>query len=198
MLNVGLDQGEEASRVNWMPAHTPRSRIGEARCWDGFVVADHMWAAKQLADPHSVFNDLAVKSKLITQFAVYVEQLTQEAKQHRLHGGAVVSDALKLEACVARKSALRKQQEEEVRLLTGERKVAQTPGLTKPVRTEQVEVVGAPPLGNGLPWRAHAAEAALEGSQRPVSAGSDSMLSWLVTRIGSRLPSPRRDPPSTE
>ena len=50
VLHVGLDHGDEAGRVVWMPAHTARSRVGEVKCGDGSAVTEHMWAANQLAD----------------------------------------------------------------------------------------------------------------------------------------------------
>ena len=121
VLHVGLDHGEEARRVVWMPAHTARSRIGEAKCGDGSVVDEHMWAANQLADllakkgagmvAHSpgLIRDLAGRAKLTRQVAIYVGQLTFEANQHEAPDGSRCADAQKLEACVARSKALKKQ-----------------------------------------------------------------------------------------
>ena len=121
VLHAGLDHGEEAGRVVWMPAHTTRDRIGEAKCGDGSTVTEHMWAANQLADllakkgaylaahPPDVICDLEGKAKLCKQVAMYVGQLAHEANQHRTHDGGSCADAQKLEVCVARKRALRKQ-----------------------------------------------------------------------------------------
>ena len=104
-----------------MPAHTARSRIGEAKCGDGSIVNEHMWAANQLADllakkgagmvahPPGVIRDLAGRTKLTRQVAIYVGQLTREANQHKAADGGRCADAQKLEACVARKKALKKQ-----------------------------------------------------------------------------------------
>ena len=121
VVHAGLDGGDEAHRVVWMPAHTSRDRIGEAKCGDGSVVDEHMWSANQLADllakrgaaqvAHSAafIGGIASKAKLVTELAIYIGRLTHEANQHRGQDGVVYADAQRLEACVARRSALKKQ-----------------------------------------------------------------------------------------
>ena len=61
------------------------------------------------AHPPDVICDLEGKAKLCKQVAMYVGQLAHEANQHRTHDGGSCADAQKLEVCVARKRALRKQ-----------------------------------------------------------------------------------------
>ena len=91
---MGLDHGEEAGRVVWMPAHTARSRIGETKCGAGSIVNEHIWSANQLADllaktganvvAHSscVISDLGGKAKLTRRVPMYVGQLTHETNQN--------------------------------------------------------------------------------------------------------------------
>ena len=145
---MGLDQGEEAGRVVWVPAHTARSRIGEAKCGDGTTVSEHMWAANQLADllakkgagmvahsPRVISSDLAGRAKLTRQVAIYVGQLTREANQHKAADGGSCADAQKLEACVARKKALKKQ-------LGTEKEASSATVGAKPVGTKAASASG--------------------------------------------------------
>ena len=123
VLRTGLDDGSEAHRVVWMPAHTARERIGEAKCGDGSVIDEHMWCANQMADllakqgaaagayPQSVISTMESQAKQATLVVVYLGRLTLEANQHVGLDGQKHADALKLDACVDRKRRLKKEVE---------------------------------------------------------------------------------------
>ena len=65
--------------------------------------------ASLVAQSSTVISGLGGKATFTRQVAVYVGQLTHEANQHRAHDGGICADAQKLEACVARTKAFRKQ-----------------------------------------------------------------------------------------
>jgi hypothetical protein len=88
VLHTGLDEGSDAHRVVWMPAHTARERIGDARCGDGTVIDENMWCANQMADllakqgaaavayPRSVISTIEGQANQATLVVMYLGRLT--------------------------------------------------------------------------------------------------------------------------
>ena len=103
---------DNPSVVQWIPAHTAESSIGQKKCSDGLFVSEDYWSANQLAD--ILAKDAAECIRIFEQdlrrihayengvleLVKYLGLLTHEANNFRLPDGSYMRDS---EALVKRK-----------------------------------------------------------------------------------------------
>ena len=101
LVSWHLDDSQQV--VQWMPAHTAQTSIGQKHCSDGEVVDEHKWCANQLVDllakqaaedirvPAESRHTIICQEIQLTELAVFLGKLTFAANNHELPDGTALT-----------------------------------------------------------------------------------------------------------